>query len=170
MENLKIKQLQKSDLNQVIDLQKEIRKNDQNQEKLLNSPEKVLDSYFKEKGFILGIFDENELIGFSRVWFPEKDEIHPSYKEVLRLTDKQMGCTAFFRGSCIKKEYRGKKLQKKLFHTAIEILEYLGFQYATAKIKITNLASLKNITDIGFKNEGLILKDNVEYCLLLKKI
>ena len=171
MNNLKIKQLQSSELQHLIDLQEEIFKDEKNKEKILNSPIKVLESYFKEKGFILGIYDNNELIGFTRVWFPDFEELSDSYKEILKInSNEQIGKTAFFRGSCIKKEYRGQKLQKRLYENAIEVLKYLGFQYITAKIKINNIPSLKNVSDLGFRNEGIVIKNNTEYYLLIKKL
>lgn len=168
--DLKIKQLDKSHMQHLVDLQQEVHSEEKQKEKLLNSSEEVLESYFKEKGFILGIFHESELIGFSRVWFPELSEVSNSYKTILNLDDQLIRRTAFFRGSCIKKEYRGKKLQKKLYENAIGILTYLGFQYITAKIKIDNLASLKNISELGFINEGIIIKKEKEYYLFRKKI
>lgn len=170
MKNLKIKELNQTHKFQIIELQKEIRSEEKNQEKLLNSSEETIDSYFKEKGFILGIFDENELIGFSRIWYPTYEEVSQSYKEILKLDEDQISKIAFFRGSCIKKEYRGQKLQKRLFENAMQILQYLGFQYISAKIKSNNIASLKNLADLNFKNEGIILKDDIEYYLFRKKI
>lgn len=169
-ENLKIKQLTTNHLDLILELQNEIFKENNNNEKLLNSPKEILESYFEEKGFILGIFDDVELIGFSRIWFPNMDEISENYKSVLKLNKEDISQTAFFRGSCIKKEYRGQKLQKKLYENAINVLIYMGFKYITGKVKMENIPAIKNLVELNFKNEGMVIKNNEEYFIFIKKI
>lgn len=167
--DIKVKQLNESYLDELLEFQEEVYKED-NSEKILHSPKNILISYFKEKGFILGLFDGDALVGFSRIWYPEITEVSEAYKEILKLDKDKIKTTAFLRGTCVKKEYRGNKLQKKLYENAISILTYLNFRYITAKVKMRNLTSIKKFSELGFKNEGIIIKDDEEYFLLIKSL
>lgn len=111
------------------------------------------------QGFIFGFFLENELIGYSKYWYCDLQD--PLIQKI-GIIKSEIKKTIYLNGTYVNPSNRGHNVQRKIHATVIPILKYYGIKHIICLIPIGNMASKKNISELGFK-ETIKEKNNVLY-------
>lgn len=144
IKNLKIQPLNPSHLSEILEIQMSEVDNPHFQ---TESKTGFLE-HFKGRGFILGAFFENNLIGYSKFWFPGHESV---MGEEIGLGAEQLRSLVYFNGTVVLKEFRGHNIQKIIHAQAEDILKYQGFTHISCTVHPDNQASLTNLFQEGFK-------------------
>ena len=105
-----------------------------------------LEAAIKETGYILVCEEEQEIAGFLMMIRPGDDDVYTRYVEGAD------GSNSIHSDTCVvKKEFRGRGIQKRLFREAEKIERMAGTKYMLCTIHPDNKASLKSALAAGYE-------------------
>jgi len=139
--------LDKTNIDEIVDLQDKIVKNLNNPEVfVMDSREFILNSVLeKGKGLAIGVYADNKLIAFRTVSFPGKSEINMGREIDIPL--EELDHVAHLESTVVDFGYRGNRLQAKMMKHTFKILSELGYYHILCTVSPFNYPSLKNVMD-----------------------
>lgn len=120
-----------------------------NQDETLYIPltEEELEYIFKNNGMMVGVFINDELVGYHSVLFPTVED---NLGKDIGLTKKQQELVFHLEAAFIVPEYRGNSLQKVLSYALIALIkEKQSYRYLCETVSPTNISSIKNTLEIN---------------------
>jgi len=147
--------LDKSNIDEMMELQERIVRNLKNPETfVMDSREFILNSVLeKGKGLAIGVYAGNKLIAFRTVSLPGNTEANMG-KE-LNIPEEELEHVAHLESTVVDLEYRGNKLQAKMMKRTFKILYKLGYYHILCTVSPFNYPSLKNVIDAGLVVKAL---------------
>lgn len=114
------------------------------------------DAFFRrhchDRGRILGLFAEGQLIGYGVLGLPEPDE--ESFADQFGLSMEERAVVATIDGAGVLPRWRGNGLQRRLVAARIEAAKLAGRRIAVSTVAPGNLPSLRNLLA-----EGLTIRE-----------
>lgn len=104
----------------------------------------------QQKGRIIGVFAEEELIAFLALYFPGKEEPENLGRDV-NLDRDELDKVAYFESLAVDARFRGNHLQDKMQQEAYDLALEMGYRHLMATVSHKNFYSLRNMVDFRFK-------------------
>lgn len=148
MFEIEIRKLEMKEIEKVLKLQESVHRQLEDKEVLQTLTEEEFKEIFSQ-GFIVGVFDGEQLIASRSMFIPPVDE--PEHlADDSGIQDKES--VIYSEISFIEPVYRGQKLQTRMGEYLIDEVTRDGrFKYCLTTVMPTNAASLKDKFKLGFK-------------------
>ena len=146
--HFKIKRADEEDLHLIMDIMTECRNAVENKEWFVADDEAYVKEHLSGKGFaVLARTDAEKAAGFFLVkYLDQEDELTCA----LGYDKKKTEQTAVMDSACVKVEYRGYSLQRKMQEEAEKMLDKNKYHFLICTVHPDNLASLKSMQKNGF--------------------
>jgi len=149
----KMKLIREDQLDMVVDLQQQVYDEIDNEEIFQLTSKEEFQVRLFEKGRIIGVFAENELIAFLATYFPGEDP--DNLGKDIGLHRKELKHIAYFESLVVKSSFRGNNLQEKMQQEAYDLLIKMGYQHHLATVSYKNYYSIKNMLKFRMKIRAL---------------
>lgn len=147
-EEYEMRFLDKSNIDQMIELQDEVVKNLNDAETFVkDSRDFISDILNDEMGRAIGVFADNRLIAFRTISFPGSSEANMGRE--LNIPEEELDRVVHLEATMVHPEYRGNRLQAKMMKHTFRIIDALGYFYVCTTVSPFNYPSLKNVMDAG---------------------
>ena len=150
--------LGKEDLHEIIELQNVAIANLNSPDMLQPLTQSEFEFILGGHGCILGLFDEQKLIGIRAMLVPPFDQDHLGFDAGLSLAD--MNRVIYQELSIVHPKYRGAGLQTKMGLLTMEKLDRTKYSYVFSTVAPSNIASMKDKFVLGLHIIALKLKYN----------
>lgn len=147
--------LDKTNIDELIDLQNEVARHLKNPETfVMDSREFIFNEVLdKDKGRAIGVFAGKGLIAFRTVSFPGKSQFNMGRE--LELPEDELDHVVHLEATVVHPEYRGNKLQAKMMKHTFDMVFKLGYYHILCTVSPFNYPSLKNVMDAGLVIKAL---------------
>lgn len=114
------------------------------------SPKEVLFQNIQEKGRMIGIFFEKELIAYHSFYYPDNNDTDYNLGVDINLLPSEFNIMANIQNIVVHPDFRGNKLGLDMNKYAIEFLYRHKYSHILATVSPVNIHSLKLFFDSGF--------------------
>jgi len=143
--------LDESYLQQVLDLQAMIVQNLPSPDLLQPFPPDFMRQHVRNKGRIIGVLADNELIAFRALYFPDMDDHEWNLGFDIGLQDSELSKVANLQMVCVNPLYRGNQLGLKMNRHAIRFLkEETDYIHLCATVHPRNHWNVRVLMKSGF--------------------
>jgi ribosomal protein S18 acetylase RimI-like enzyme len=116
-----------------------------------SSSEEFMRRHIREKGKMIGVFVENELIAYHALYFPESDETDYDMRADLSFSETpQIHTIANFQDVLVHPDFRGNHLGVKMNKQALQSLNHTEYRHLFATVSPFNTPSIRLFFDSGF--------------------
>lgn len=166
----KLKELDLSYLDKIMDLQKIIIDGLENKELYADTEREEFEEYIKENGKIIGyVTEEDELIAMGV--YAKKGYDKSNYGYDIGLEDKEILKVAQIESTVVKEEYRGNKLQKIICKELEKVAVENNTEILCATASPYNEFSVNTFRSLGYEIKGDKLKyGGLRRYILVKRI
>lgn len=105
------------------------------------------------RGFVIGAFSDDELIGYSALLFLQPTE--QSLCTYAGLSTSELPCTAYAMSALSPQETRGLSLHRKMAAVRAQVARNLGVRDLICVVPGGELRSLHTLLELGFKVRGI---------------
>lgn len=146
--NFEIKKADIEDLEDIMDIMADCRNTLKNKEWFVADDEIYVRNHLEKNGFaVIARTDTEKAAGFFLIkYIDQEDELTCA----LGYDQKKIGKTAVMDSACVRQEYRGYSLQRKMQKAAERMLDKNQYHFLICTIHPDNLASLKSMQKNGF--------------------
>ncbi|MDR9417142.1 MAG: hypothetical protein RI564_12725 [Gracilimonas sp.] len=148
-----MKILREDQLDLLMDLQQEVFEEINDEEIFQLTTREEYRVRIREKGRIIGVFAENELVAFLATYFP--GESADNLGRDVGIREQELGQVAYFESLVVKSSFRGNNLQQKMQQEAYDLLIELDYPHHLATVSHKNYYSIKNMLDFKMKIHAL---------------
>jgi ribosomal protein S18 acetylase RimI-like enzyme len=148
-----MKILREDQLDLLMDLQQEVFEEINDEEIFQLTTREEYRVRIREKGRIIGVFAENELVAFLATYFP--GESPDNLGRDVGIREQELGQVAYFESLVVKSSFRGNNLQQKMQQEAYDLLIELEYPHHLATVSHKNYYSIKNMLDFKMKIHAL---------------
>lgn len=156
-----MKVLDESHLDEVMRLQYLILERLSRKDMLQPFSSEFMRSHFAEKGFIIGVLVENELVAFRNVYYPDATDQEWNLGSDIGFSTEKCRRAVNFQMVCVHPLYRGNNLAYKMNRQAIRLIrEQERFDHLLATVSPYNYWNVNTLMNSGFIIAGLKNKYN----------
>lgn len=156
LEKITIKKLSPIELSDLLNLQNEVIKHLSGSSSLQPLTEEEFTNIFDDKGILLGVFTQQELIAFRSLLKPVIDEDHLGLD--IGLAREELEQVIYQEVSVVHPNYRGLGLQKTMGNYIMNEVDTQKYRYVCATVAPFNIPSMKDKFDQGLQIVALKLK------------
>jgi len=156
LEEITIKILSPIELSDLLNLQKKVSKYLSDSSSLQPLSEEEFINIFDDKGIVLGVFKQQELIAFRALLKPVLDEDHLGLD--IGLAKEELEQVMYQEVSVVHPNYRGHGLQKTMGNYIMNEVDTQKYRYVCATVAPFNIPSIKDKFDQGLQIVDLKLK------------
>lgn len=156
LEEITIKILSVIELSNLLNLQNEALKHLSDSSSLQPLSEEEFINIFDDKGIVLGVFKQQELIAFRALLKPVLDEDHLGLD--IGLAKEELEQVMYQEVSVVHPNYRGHGLQKTMGNYIMNEVDTQKYRYVCATVAPFNIPSIKDKFDQGLQIVDLKLK------------
>ena len=156
LEEITIKILSAIELSDLLNLQNEALKHLSDSSSLQPLSEEEFMNIFDDKGIVLGVFKQQELIAFRALLKPVIDEEHLGLD--IGLEKEELEQVMYQEVSVVHPNYRGHGLQKTMGNYIMNEVDTEKYRYVCATVAPFNIPSMKDKFDQGLQIVALKLK------------
>ena len=156
LDEITIKILSTVELSDLLNLQNEVLKNLSDSSSLQPLSEEEFMNIFDDKGIVLGVFKQQELIAFRALLKPVIDEEHLGLD--IGLEKEELEQVMYQEVSVVHPNYRGHGLQKTMGNYIMNEVDTEKYRYVCATVAPFNIPSMKDKFDQGLQIFALKLK------------
>ena len=156
LEEITIKILSAIELSDLLNLQNEALKHLSDSSSLQPLSEEEFMNIFDDKGIVLGVFKQQELIAFRALLKPVIDEEHLGLD--IGLEKEELEQVMYQEVSVVHPNYRGHGLQKTMGNYIMNEVDTEKYRYVCATVAPFNIPSMKDKFDQGLQIVDLKMK------------
>lgn len=144
-----IRQLEEENIKEILELHPIIMNNLDNEDLFYFDNYEFYKYHLENEGVILGCYINEVLIGYGVMIIPKYDDENLGYD--LKLPQDELLYVAHLDSVAIHPDFRGNKLQVKIFSMLEEIAKQRGYKHLCSTVSPQNIYSIKNLEILGLE-------------------